>query len=343
MRESYRDKRNRQARLAEERNEKREDRRKGQRRQEDRREQERRGIDRRKVDRRSKEREGFDRRIGERRSVSDRRFVERRDFEDRRKNDDDRRNDEESSNNEYEDVIAGRNAVLELLKSDKDINKIYVERGEKHGSINEIIAKAKDAKIVLVEVDKTKLDYMAENHQGVVAVVPPFNYCEVEDILDLAKSKNEDPFVLILDGIEDPHNLGSIIRTAETAGVHGIIIPKRRNATVNSTVSKVSAGAVEHIKIARVNNITDTIRKLKENGLWVIGTDMDAKTYYYNQDLKGNIAIIIGSEGYGMSRLVKENSDMLVKIPMKGKITSLNASVSAGIIIYEAVKQRNKQ
>ena len=146
-----------------------------------------------------------------------------------------------------------------------------------------------------------------------------------------------------MDGIEDPHNLGSIIRTAETAGVHGIIIPKRRNATVNSTVSKVSAGAVEHIKIARVNNITDTIRKLKENGLWVIGTDMDAKTYYYNQDLKGNIAIIIGSEGYGMSRLVKENSDMLVKIPMKGKITSLNASVSAGIIIYEAVKQRNKQ
>ncbi len=340
MRESYRDKRNRQARLAEERNEKREDRRKGQRRQEDRREQERRGIDRRKVDRRSKERDGFDRRIGERRSVSDRRFVERRDFEDRRKNDDDRRNDEESSNNEYEDVIAGRNAVLELLKSDKDINKIYVERGEKHGSINEIIAKAKDAKIVLVEVDKTKLDYMAENHQGVVAVVPPFNYCEVEDILDLAKSKNEDPFVLILDGIEDPHNLGSIIRTAETAGVHGIIIPKRRNVAVNSTVVKVSTGATTYMKIARVNNLNDSIRKLKEAGLWVIGTDGESETLYYNQDLKGPLAIIIGSEGFGMSRLVKENSDILIKIPMKGKITSLNASVSAGIVIYEAVKQR---
>ena len=308
---------------------KREDRRKGQRRQEDRREQERRGIDRRKVDRRSKEREGFDRRIGERRSVSDRRFVERRDFEDRRKNDDDRRNDEESSNNEYEDVIAGRNAVLELLKSDKDINKIYVERGEKHGSINEIIAKAKDAKIVLVEVDKTKLDYMAENHQGVVAVVPPFNYCEVEDILDLAKSKNEDPFVLILDGIEDPHNLGSIIRTAETAGVHGIIIPKRRNVAVNSTVVKVSTGATTYMKIARVNNLNDSIRKLKEAGLWVIGTDGESETLYYNQDLKGPLAIIIGSEGFGMSRLVKENSDILIKIPMKGKITSLNASVSA--------------
>lgn len=340
MRESYRDKRNRQARLTEERNEKREDRRKGQRRQEERREQERRGTDRRKVERRSKERDGFDRRIGERRSVSDRRFVERRDFEDRRKNEDDRRSEEDSPNNEYEDVIAGRNAVLELLKSDKDINKIYVERGEKHGSINEIIAKAKDAKIVLVEVDKTKLDYMAENNQGVVAVVPPFNYCELEDILDLAKSKNEDPFILILDGIEDPHNLGSIIRTAETAGVHGIIMPKRRNVAVNSTVVKVSTGATTYMKIARVNNLNDSIRKLKEAGLWVIGTAGESETLYYNQDLKGPLAIIIGSEGFGMSRLVKENSDILIKIPMKGKITSLNASVSAGIVIYEAVKQR---
>ncbi len=241
----------------------------------------------------------------------------------------------------YEDVIAGRNAVLELLKSDKDINKIFVERGEKHGSINEIIAKARDLKIVLVEVDRNKLDSMAENHQGVVAVVPPFNYCEVEDILELARSKNEDPFIVILDGIEDPHNLGSIIRTAETAGVHGIIIPKRRNATVNSTVSKVSAGATSYMKIARVNNLNETIRKLKEEGLWVIGTDGYAKTLYYNQDLKGPLAIIIGSEGFGMSKLVKDNADILIKIPMKGQITSLNASVSAGIIIYEAVKQRN--
>ena len=154
--------------------------------------------------------------------------------------------------------------------------------------------------------------------------------------------KSLDLFILILDGIEDPHNLGSIIRTAETAGVHGIIIPKRRTVTVNSTVAKVSAGAVEHMKIARVNNITDTIRKLKENGLWIIGTDGSATTLYYNQDLKGDIAIVIGSEGFGMSRLVKENTDMLVKIPMKGKVTSLNASVSAGIVMYEAVKQRNK-
>ena len=247
----------------------------------------------------------------------------------------------EREEKDYEDIVAGRNAVLELLKSDKDINKIFIERGEKHGSIKEIIAKAKEQKIVLVEVDKNKLDSMAENHQGVVAVVPPFNYCEVEDILELARSKNEDPFIVVLDGIEDPHNLGSIIRTAETAGVHGIIIPKRRNATVNSTVTKVSAGATTYMKIARVNNLNETIRSLKAEGLWVIGTDGYAKTLYYNQDLKGPLAIIVGSEGYGMSKLVKDNADILIKIPMKGEITSLNASVSAGIIIYEAVKQRN--
>ena len=247
----------------------------------------------------------------------------------------------EREEKDYEDIVAGRNAVLELLKSNKDVNKIFVERGEKHGSIKEIIAKAKEQKIVLVEVDKNKLDSMAENHQGVVAVVPPFNYCEVEDILELARSKNEDPFIVILDGIEDPHNLGSIIRTAETAGVHGVIIPKRRNATVNSTVTKVSAGATTYMKIARVNNLNETIRKLKEEGLWVIGTDGYTKTLYYNQDLKGPLAIIVGSEGYGMSKLVKDNADILIKIPMKGEITSLNASVSAGIIIYEAVKQRN--
>lgn len=254
------------------------------------------------------------------------------------------KNEKQLEENEYDDIVEGRNAVLELLDSDRDINKIFVQSGERHGSINKIIAIAKENKVVVTEVEKSKLDFMSKtkNHQGVIAVVPPFNYCEVEDILEYAKSKNEDVFILILDGIEDPHNLGSIIRTAETAGVHGIIIPKRRTVTVNSTVAKVSAGAVEHMKIARVNNITDTIRKLKENGLWIIGTDGSATTLYYNQDLKGDIAIVIGSEGFGMSRLVKENTDMLVKIPMKGKVTSLNASISAGIVMYEAVKQRNK-
>lgn len=226
------------------------------------------------------------------------------------------RNFESSQNKEYEDIISGRNAVLELLKSDKDINKIFIEQGEKHGSILEIIAKAKEKKIILVEVPKSKLDFMAENHQGVVAVVPPFNYCEVDDILNYAKQKNEDPFILILDGIEDVHNLGAIIRTAETAGVHGIIIPKRRAAQVNNTVVKVSSGATSYVKIARVNNLNETIKFLKEQGLWIVGTDGEAKEEYFNQDLTGSIAIIIGSEGFGMSDLVKKNVDFLVKIPM---------------------------
>ncbi len=201
---------------------------------------------------------------------------------------------------------------------------------------------ARKNKIIVVEKDKRQLEQMSQtnNCQGVIAIVPPFKYCDIEDILDFAKSKNEAPFLILLDGIEDPHNLGSIIRTAETAGCHGVIIPKRRSASVNSTVNKTSAGAVEHIKIARVNNLNETINYLKENGIWVCGTDMETDTYYYNQDLKGPLAIVIGSEGFGMSRLVKENCDFLVKIPMKGKITSLNASVSAGIVIYEAVKQR---
>ena len=244
--------------------------------------------------------------------------------------------------NEFNDQVEGRNAVLELLESDRDINKIFISDGEKHGSINKIIALAKEKKVIINEVSKAKLNQMSqtENNQGVIAIVPPFNYCEIEDILDLAKDRNEKSFVLILDGIEDPHNLGSIIRTAETAGVHGIIIPKRRAANVNSTVAKVSAGAVEYMKIARVNNISDAINTLKENDIWICGTDMNTDKYYYDEDFTGGIGIVIGSEGYGMSRLVKENCDFLVKIPMKGKITSLNASVSAGIVMYEVVKQR---
>lgn len=243
---------------------------------------------------------------------------------------------------EYNDQVEGRNAVLELLESGRDINKIFVAKGEKHGSIHKILAIAKQNKVLVTEVEKNKLNQIAQtqNNQGVIAIVPPYNYCEVEDIIAETQIKNEMPFILILDGIEDPHNLGSIIRTAETAGVHGIIIPKRRAASVNSTVSKVSAGAVEYMKIARVNNINETIKYLKQNDIWVCGTDMETETYYTNQDYKMPLALVIGSEGYGMSRLVKENCDFLVKIPMKGKITSLNASVSAGIIMYEIVKNR---
>ena len=242
----------------------------------------------------------------------------------------------------YNDKVEGRNPVLELLESNKDINKIFVSKGEKHGSINKIIAVAKQKKVIVVETERNKLDEMSEthNHQGVIAVVPPFDYCEVDDILEYAKTKGEKAFVLILDGIEDVHNLGSIIRTAEAAGVHGIIIPKRRAASVNAIVSKTSAGAVEYMKIARVNNLTETIKKLKDVGLWIIGTDLQTEVSYDKQDYTGDIAIVIGSEGFGMSKIVKDNCDFLIKIPMRGKIQSLNASVSAGIVIYEALKQR---
>lgn len=241
-----------------------------------------------------------------------------------------------------ENQIEGRNSVIELLKSGKDINKLYIQKGDRHGSINEIIKLAKKNKVLIAEIDKSKIDKMAQtnNHQGVIAIVPPYEYCEVDDILMEAKNRQEDPFILILDGIEDVHNLGSIIRTAECSGVHGIIIPKRRSASVNSTVNKTSSGAVQYMKIARVNNLNDTIKYLKEKNVWIYGTDITANSYYDEQDYSGGVGIVIGSEGFGMSRLVKEHCDFLIKIPMKGKINSLNASVSAAIVMYEVMKQR---
>ena len=278
-----------------------------------------------------------------------RREHQRRSGQDRRQQPDRRKNDKEiiakQENKEekrFDDQIEGRNSVLELLESGKDINKIYVTRGERHGSINKILGIAKERKIIVVEKDKRQMDEMAqeENYQGVIAIVPPFEYVEIQDILQEAVERKEDPFILILDGIEDPHNLGSIIRTAETAGVHGIIIPKRRAVSVNSTVNNASAGAVEHMKIARVTNISDAIEELKQAGLWICGTDINSEKYYYNQDLTGPLGIVIGNEGKGISAKVKKNCDFNVKIPMKGKVTSLNASVSTGIIVYESVKQR---
>ncbi len=242
-----------------------------------------------------------------------------------------------------EEQIEGRNSVIELLKSGKDINKLFVQKGNRQGSINEIIKMAKEKKVVISEVDKNKLDQMSmtNNHQGIIATVPPFEYCDVDDIISYAKEKREKPFILILDGIEDEHNLGSIIRTAECTGVHGIIIPKRRSALVNSTANKTSAGAVQYMNIARVSNLNDTIKYLKDNDIWIYGTDMDAKTFYNQEKYDTGTAIVIGSEGFGMSRLVKENCDFLIKIPMKGKISSLNASVSAGIVMYEVLNQRS--
>ena len=289
------------------------------------------------------ERRGHERREGQdRRKMPDRRNL-KRETPDRRK--EERRKEirrEEDVEKRFDDQIEGRNSVLELLESGKDVNKIFVTRGEKHGSINKILGIAKERKIIVVEKDKKQMDEMAqeENYQGVIAIVPPFEYVEISDILQVAKERNEDPFVIVLDGIEDPHNLGSIIRTAETAGVHGVIIPKRRAASVNSTVNKASAGAVEHMKIARVTNISDAIEELKQAGLWVCGTAVDTNKYYYNQDLTGPLAIVIGNEGKGIGEKVKKNCDFLVKIPMKGKVQSLNASVSTGIVVYEAVKQR---
>lgn len=289
-----------------------------------------------------------ERRENERRSGQDRRKMPDRknskmETTDRRK--EEKRKEirrEEDAEKRFDDQIEGRNSVLELLESGKDVNKIFVTRGEKHGSINKILGIAKERKIIVVEKDKKQMDEMAqeENYQGVIAIVPPFEYVEISDILEVAKERNEDPFVIVLDGIEDPHNLGSIIRTAETAGVHGVIIPKRRAVSVNSTVNKASAGAVEHMKIARVTNISDAIEELKKAGLWVCGTAVDTNKYYYNQDLTGPLAIVIGNEGKGIGEKVKKNCDFLVKIPMKGKVQSLNASVSTGIVVYEAVKQR---
>ena len=296
--------------------------------------------------RNSEERRNENRRKGARRE-NNRGVVDRRGVMDRRSHQRRQEDKEEKIVQDleriFDDQIEGRNAVLELLESDKDINKIYITKGELKGSINKIVAIANEKKVIIVQKDKKQMDMMAqtENYQGVIAVVPPYEYVDVEDILNVAKERNEDPFILILDGIEDTHNLGAIIRTAETAGVHGIIIPKRRAAQVNSTVSKVASGALQYMKIARVNNISDTISKLKDNGVWVCGTAIDAEKYYYDQSLTGPLAIVIGNEGKGISELVKRNCDFLVKIPMKGKVTSLNASVSTGIIVYEAVKQRD--
>lgn len=241
-----------------------------------------------------------------------------------------------------EDLILGRNAVIEALKSDRTIECLYVSKGDLEGSIKVALGLARDKGVVVKEVDRRKLDTMCEglNHQGIVAKVTPFKYCEVNDILEAAEKKGEKPFIVILDEIEDPHNLGSIIRTAELCGVHGIIIPKRRNVGVTSTVYKCSAGAIEHMKIAKVTNINSTIDMLKEKGIWIYGADIEGKDYSYNTDFSGPCALIIGSEGKGISNLTLKKCDLLVKIPMVGKINSLNASVAGGIMMYEVLKGR---
>lgn len=241
-----------------------------------------------------------------------------------------------------DDIIYGRNPVIEALDAGRPMDKILLQDRLNHALIGKIRNLAKERGIRYQFVEKRKLDQAAEgeNHQGVVAVVAAHRYAEVEDILNLAKGKGEAPFVVICEGITDPHNLGAIIRTANAAGAHGLIIPKNRSVALNSTVSKVSAGAVEYTPVAKVANIHQTIEKLQKAGLWIVGTDLSGSQRHYECDLTGPLGIVIGSEGEGMSRIVRESCDFLVKIPMIGEIESLNASVAAGVLLYEAVRQR---
>lgn len=240
-----------------------------------------------------------------------------------------------------EDLIEGRNAVIEALRTDRTIEQILIAKGDKEGSVNVIIGAAKEKGIVIKEVDRKKLDMLSETgaHQGVIAKVTPYKYVQIEDILKRAEDKGENPFIIILDEIEDPHNLGSIIRTAELSGAHGIIIPKRRNVGLTPVVYKAAAGALEHMLVAKVTNINSTIEALKKNNIWVYGAHMEGESCI-TADLSGAVALVIGSEGKGISKLTKEKCDKLIKIPMVGEINSLNASVAAGIIMYEVMKTR---
>lgn len=240
-------------------------------------------------------------------------------------------------------MIIGRNAVMEALKSDREIEKLTVAKGAE-GSIRKITGMAKEKKIPIHYSEKSALDRIADgkNHQGVAAWVSQYRYCQVEDILERAAERGEDPLLILLDGLEDPHNLGAIMRTAECCGAHGIVIPKRRSVGLTETVAKASAGAIEHMLCAKVSNIGQTIDKLKQQGIWVAACDMDGQIYS-QQNLTGKLALVIGSEGAGISRLVREKCDFAVSIPMKGKITSLNASCAAAILMYEVVRQRDGQ
>lgn len=240
-----------------------------------------------------------------------------------------------------DDMVAGRNAVMEALKGGRSVNKLMVANGSNEGSIKEIIAIAKEKGVNIIYLERSKIDSMARGirHQGVLAQVSPVDYVELEDILQVARERNEPPFIVLLDELEDPHNLGAILRTADATGVHGVLIPKHRSCPLSATVAKTSAGAVEYVPVARIGNVVQTIRRLKDLGLWVAAADMDG-TNYYEADMTGPLLLVIGSEGHGVGRLVKEQCDFIVKLPMVGRINSLNASVAGSILMYEAMKQR---
>lgn len=241
-----------------------------------------------------------------------------------------------------EEALFGRNAVLEALKAGRAINRICLARGERQGSVKEIAALAKAGGIVVQEVDPRKIQEAAGalRHQGVMAYVAPVAYASVDEILARAAACGKAPFIVLLDELEDPRNLGAILRTADAAGVHGVLIPKRRGCQLSAAVAKTAAGALEYVPVARVGNIVQTLRELKEKGLWIAGADMDGASPYYEADLTGPIVLVVGSEGRGIGRLVKEACDFLVRIPMCGQINSLNASVAAGILLFEINKQR---
>ena len=241
-----------------------------------------------------------------------------------------------------EDVLIGRNAVTEALKSGRGINKLLVANGDREGSVREIVALARDRGILVEMVERSKIEGIAGGlrHQGVLAYVAPVPYAELEDILAKAEALGKEPFLLLLDELEDPHNLGALLRTADAAGVDGVLIPKRRSCSLSSTVAKTSAGAVEYVPVARIGNIAQTLKELKERGLWVVGADMDGSQEYYAANLTGPLVLVIGGEGRGVSRLTRESCDFLVQLPMQGHINSLNASVAGSILMYEVLRQR---
>ncbi len=243
---------------------------------------------------------------------------------------------------EVEGQLEGRNAITEALKAGRTIDKVFVADGDTDRALQRLAAQAKEAGAVVVPVDRRKLDQMSttRSHQGIIALAAAHDYCTIDDILEEAASRGENALIVICDELSDPHNLGAILRSAECAGAHGVIIPKRRSVGLTATVAKASAGAVEYMKVARVTNINQAIQELKDKGVWIFGTAAEGSIPMYKADLRGPAAIVIGNEGDGMSPLVRKNCDVMVHIPMKGRITSLNASAAASILLYEAVRQR---
>ena len=241
-----------------------------------------------------------------------------------------------------EEIIVGRNSVTEALRSGRSINKLLVQDGIKGGSIGEIVNLAKEQRLLVEFVKIEKLNQMSQGlrHQGVIALGAPVRFYELEEVLEKAKEKGQEPFLLLLDELQDPQNVGALIRTADAAGVHGILMPQRRSCPLNAVVAKISAGAVEYVPTVKIGNITQTINELKTKGFWIVGADMDGDVNYFQGNLTGPIVLVIGAEGKGLGRLVKENCDLLVKIPMGGGVSSLNASAAGAILLYEVVRQR---